>query len=292
MRGDMAEGEYRRLTCTVDACNGDHKAHGFCLRHYRQHQRGGVKMDATRCGHCGEGFTAPHVGAIYCSNRCKLAAWKKANPDRHKALPSNQPKACAVFAGYCEQCGGAFVARRERRWCSAACERKQTSAYKLGVDYVPPVRTCPCCGLQWSAIRLIGSSPFCQTPYCQHMRARLIRDQRRRRKDGGSNVQRAKRAGVPYRYFDEVLVLERDGWRCQLCGVRTPRAARGSTRANAPEFDHCIPLAMGGPHVPENGQCLCRSCNAAKADRLCVRSVAVAVSRGVALPSRWHVSVH
>lgn len=282
----MADGEYRRLTCKVDACDGNHKAHGYCIRHYRQWQRGGVKQDAARCAHCEEPFQPPHVGTIYCSKRCKLAAWKAENPERFKALPSNQRKVSAIYAGYCQQCGGAFVARRERRYCGAACEPKRLRPSRLGVDYIPPVRICPCCGLQWSAIRLVGSSPYCQTPYCQHQRARLIRDQRRRRKDGGSNVQRAKRAGVPYRYFDETRVLDRDGWTCQLCGVRMPRAARGSTKPNAPEFDHCIPLALGGPHTPENGQCLCRTCNGLKADRWCERSAARAAARGVLVPAR------
>lgn len=277
----MAEGEYRRLTCTVESCQGAHQAHGYCMRHYRQWQRGGIRQDATKCAHCDAEFQPPHVGTIYCSKRCKLAAWKAANSERFKAYPSNQRKVSAVYAGYCETCGGAFVSRRERRWCSDACERGHGREWVRGVSYLPPVRTCRHCDLQWTSLTR-GSPQACPSPECQAAERRRLR----RAEGGRGHVQRAKRAGVPYRYFSERTVLRRDRWTCQLCGIPTPEEARGITRPDAPEFDHCIPIALGGPHLPENGQCLCRRCNGEKADSWCEQSAARAIARGVRVAAR------
>jgi 5-methylcytosine-specific restriction endonuclease McrA len=60
------------------------------------------------------------------------------------------------------------------------------------------------------------------------------------------------------------MVLDRDGWRCQMCGVKTPKRLRGTFDDRAPELDHRVPMAMGGGHVWDNVQCSCRRCNAAK----------------------------
>jgi 5-methylcytosine-specific restriction endonuclease McrA len=62
-------------------------------------------------------------------------------------------------------------------------------------------------------------------------------------------------------------VFARDRWRCQLCGVQTPRKYSGQTRGDAPELDHIVPFAAGGAHVLENVQCACRRCNLRKMTR-------------------------
>ena len=50
------------------------------------------------------------------------------------------------------------------------------------------------------------------------------------------------------------VVLDRDGWRCQVCG-----------RAGRPEVDHITPIADGGdPWNRDNLQTLCRACHIAK----------------------------
>ena len=56
-------------------------------------------------------------------------------------------------------------------------------------------------------------------------------------------------------------VFVRDRWRCQLCGCCTPQHMRGTHADNAPEIDHIVPLAQGGPHTMDNVQCACRRCN-------------------------------
>lgn len=126
----MADSDYVRLGCRADACQGEHKAHGYCLRHYRQWQRGGVREDATHCSHCKQAFITPptSAGVIFCSNRCKVAAWKAANPERHllHRLRHEVPKLCAYFAKHCGVCGKAGGARRD--WvCCAECLREKAN---------------------------------------------------------------------------------------------------------------------------------------------------------------------
>lgn len=59
-------------------------------------------------------------------------------------------------------------------------------------------------------------------------------------------------------------VFARDGWRCQLCGTRTPKRLRGTYAPNAPELDHIVPIVAGGGHTWDNVQCSCRACNGKK----------------------------
>lgn len=261
----MAENEYRRLGCIAKDCGGTHKAHGYCLRHYRQWQRGGIKTDATACAHCSAPFEPSKAGAIYCSSQCKLNAWRAANPERWAEL--NERKVSAVYAGYCETCDSAYVGRAKRKYCTPACvpeyKRTPASPVALGVYYTPPVRTCPCCKAQWSAIRRIGSSQYCWSPECQEANRREIR----RHRTGNTHIARAKKHGAAYGYFNVMRVFERDKWRCRLCGVATPKRLRGTQDPRAPEIDHILPLSAGGAHLIENCQCSCRQCNNIKSAR-------------------------
>jgi 5-methylcytosine-specific restriction endonuclease McrA len=56
------------------------------------------------------------------------------------------------------------------------------------------------------------------------------------------------------------LVWLRDGGRCRQCGVQAEL-----------QFDHIIPVAMGGSSNPENLQILCGPCNRRKSAGLTIR---------------------
>ena len=64
------------------------------------------------------------------------------------------------------------------------------------------------------------------------------------------------------------FILERDKYRCYICGIKTPKRLRGTYEDNAPEVDHIIPLSKGGLHVESNLRCACRKCNGLKSDRV------------------------
>ena len=52
-------------------------------------------------------------------------------------------------------------------------------------------------------------------------------------------------------------ILDRDGWRCRVCG-----------KPGRLEADHVVPLERGGDAWdPDNLQCLCRSCHIEKTTR-------------------------
>jgi len=67
---------------------------------------------------------------------------------------------------------------------------------------------------------------------------------------------------------DPFVVFDKHGWKCQDCGIDTPRKLRGTYEYNAPELDHIMPLSKGGKHEYSNVQLLCRSCNSEKKDRI------------------------
>jgi HNH endonuclease len=67
--------------------------------------------------------------------------------------------------------------------------------------------------------------------------------------------------------FDDIEILERDRWRCYICGANTPKYLRGSYEPNAPEVDHVVAIANGGAHARWNVRCACRACNGAKGAR-------------------------
>lgn len=82
---------------------------------------------------------------------------------------------------------------------------------------------------------------------------------RRRAKQRGATVAHA---------INPLVILERDKWKCYLCGTKTPRELRGTYKDNAPEVDHIIPLSKGGLHVESNLKCACRKCNIFKSDQI------------------------
>lgn len=249
----MAERDYVRLSCRMEACDGEHKAQGYCLRHYRQWQRGGVKQDATNCAHCGEPFAPSMAGAMYCSKRCKHQAWIARNPDRHgEHRQTSGRKVSAFFAGHCSECGEAFTARRARKYCCSKCEGR--ARY---VSLAPEMRTCPVCSREFvPADAASMQSRHCSPECVQQAKKRLHRI--------GKSRRRARMRGVHAESVDPIKVFERDRWKCKLCGVKTPRAKRGTYEPDAPELDHILPLAQGGEHTYRNVQCACRSCNGAK----------------------------
>lgn len=98
------------------------------------------------------------------------------------------------------------------------------------------------------------------SPECSDINARRMRVAKEK-------VRTHRKRGIQAQPVDPFRVFDRDSWRCQLCGVRTDRAKRGTSHPKAPELDHILPLAAGGAHSYENTQCSCRRCNNAKRAR-------------------------
>jgi 5-methylcytosine-specific restriction endonuclease McrA len=197
------------------------------------------------------------AGGKYCSRDCAFADpnWRGA-ADR-KAEMAAVREACMLP---CVVCGGSVrrVGARQRA-CSDSCRliySRRMSRDASAAKKVIRERACRECKRPFTPIYGDKRRAFC-SHFC------MIRSVRRGRPK--NHEQRARRAGVPRVYnIKPAWVFERDGWRCQLCGVRTPKRLRGTRDDRAPELDHIIPIAAGGGHLWENVQCSCRKCNIAK----------------------------
>jgi 5-methylcytosine-specific restriction endonuclease McrA len=87
-----------------------------------------------------------------------------------------------------------------------------------------------------------------------------IRDNKRASK---SYRSRAKKYGVAYVKFTRRSIFERDGYRCHRCKKKCLRKWPPNHPLE-PTIDHLIPMALKGPHTPENVACCCRKCNSEK----------------------------
>lgn len=172
--------------------------------------------------------------------------------------------------------------RRYQRYCSRDCYHAARrnpptaprSCSKCGVCLDQPrVRLCPECRAPATRPKvhtacqcgapIVGTAAkrFCAK--CQKKKARIAQI-----RSGGRAAQRVARKlrqrQVAVEAVNPIKVMERDGWRCQLCGTGTPKRLRGTGHDHAPELDHIIPLACGGEHSYRNVQCACRKCNLSK----------------------------
>lgn len=155
----------------------------------------------------------------------------------------------------CSECGTEFVPMRGRKYvCSDACAVTRDHRLKderKGRTREP--RICEGCGSTYDPAYGSRLRMFCSTECADITNAYTARIMRR---GVTGAVQR----------FNPMTILERDNWRCYICGVWTPQHLRGTFHPNAPELDHIIALADGGDHTPENVACCCRRCNQAKGD--------------------------
>lgn len=256
------------------------------------------------CAQCGKPFSYEKSGSgrprLHCTDECRVQASNKrkeqARRDRgiaprrwYKDLPPTKCSWCQ-----CEFPTRTSKAGKFQQFCSRACQMavrtkpeehrrlvklagKERQRRRAGrrpmVEIMAEAslrreeeaqriaqRTCPDCSAQLQADRTgyRGACIYCAP--CAEKRARSLKRSNR-------VARKAAERTATVEWFDPVEVLERDGWRCHLCGIRTPKRLRGTHADNAPELDHIVPLAAGGEHSRINTACACRRCNRTKSDR-------------------------
>lgn len=223
----------------------------------------------TTCVQCNAALGYSRQRRIYCGNACKLAAWKAANPEKHKARAARyqaKPRAqavCAIHARYCRTCSKPFVSRTAKVNCSRDCDKQAARNAALAAALAAHratarVSVCECCHIAFCPVYGASHAALCGT---------CGLDRRREHKRTHRLARKARQRGAQVEAVNPIKVFERDDWKCRLCGIRTPKSKRGTQDDDAPELDHIIPLSRNGEHSYRNTQCACRKCNAAKANK-------------------------
>lgn len=241
----------------------------------------------------------------FCTQDCRAVFYREVRPRLMGIMPWEERKALEKAntpESDCPACGVKFRATmskkgQRRKFCSRQChadarrvysteiERKAASkkrhyhrrAKRLGIRPFGEIlrqaeqrrilmshmrATCGTCDGKVEAERV---KPNGQKPgVCSSCRAAKKRKAARI----ANSRRRARERAAKIESFDPLHILERDDWRCYICGIDTPKHKRGSYDADAPEVDHVIPLAAGGEHSAANCRCACRKCNGVKSDRL------------------------
>jgi 5-methylcytosine-specific restriction endonuclease McrA len=161
----------------------------------------------------------------------------------------------------CPQCGVQYTATYDlRKYCSEQCRIDAGNARQAGLRGAALWRRRPrvCRWCAQAYLPRVQHQVFCS--YECKRRSNYSRPE----KQGTAHIRRALIFGCAVEQVDKWVIFERDGWRCCVCRVPTPRELSGTHEHNAPELDHDVPLRRGGPHSVSNTQLLCHSCNRAK----------------------------
>lgn len=190
-----------------------------------------------RCIKCGGPFRRRQFDRgprQHCSWVC---AGRDGAPSERGHVPSAVEAPTVSEKAICSRCGSEFRPTGHR-FCSIECAR----AARHGP---PRCRTCNSVVTTKQRTRFCGDE--CYATW------------RRQRARGAE--ERAEQYGVAFEPFDYLEVFRAAGWKCQICGCDTPPSLRGTKDPRAPELDHIVPMARGGPHVRSNAQLACKACN-------------------------------
>ena len=208
--------------------------------------------------------------AAYCSKKCGRSQQVRT-------------KASSGRSGFedrnCKACLGGFSARKDndRIFCSIVCRsawRAITAPPPMYRVYrkrpattQPPQRHCLDCSVVLDGKWVRRCSPCRDAADIIAKRNAKLTQRLTGKKAASRNARKLRQRGVTVEAVNPIVVLERDRWTCQLCGIRTPKKMRGTYNDNAPEVDHILPIAKGGEHSYRNTQCACRKCNITKSSK-------------------------
>jgi hypothetical protein len=218
-----------------------------------------------KCQRCGKEFIPSNNSkGMFCSCHCKaLVCGGRHGWNKRDSRVIAIDKLCKLLARIkdCVVCGKRQIRQSNSlaSTCSRECDleygrRKSKEKLRRYRPLLLTSKICASCNKEFSITYVHSHLKQIYCPVCV----------KRRNKRNGSQEQRARRAGVVYQYVIKEKVFERDGWRCHLCGRKTPMKLMGTYDNRAPELDHIIPLGCKGSHVYENVKCCCRECNGNK----------------------------
>ena len=203
-------------------------------------------MAAKICKHCKQEFFR-NTSGVYCKPECRLAY---SNDRKQKQLQERQQK---------------ILDKKLKRKLEAIIRKQDRFNDKHK-------RSCKLCSKEFIATNFGAPTKYCSDE-CKQLGTKQNKKEYRKTDSGQKNkrIQKAKRRANTRKQCDPIDPLDvfsRDGWKCKLCDVDTPKELRGSYDDCAPELDHIVPLSRGGLHIISNVRCLCRSCNGIKGNKL------------------------
>jgi hypothetical protein len=196
-------------------------------------------------------------GDKYCSRECAfkdVRAWRGKTRSR-VSKPKDTPRKrvlrerdayrrwSAASRSPCRVCRELFVRRDGvgERHCSQECADRSNGD---AITRHSATRDCVECGIAFSALYPYRANRFC-TDSCRSIVEQRVK---RQNKSRYRTIRRCREEhNGPFHQVDPFVVFTRDQWCCRYCGCDTPRKLRGTYEGNAPELDHVVPLARGGP---------------------------------------------
>jgi 5-methylcytosine-specific restriction endonuclease McrA len=192
----------------------------------------GRELRDVTCRGCGVIFQSHSRSVVYC---CSTCSWVS------PYLRYREPR-CLVCGGRIEPFNpvtGAHVTREEYWQQQGAFESEHRSCVRTMLDrYVGEARlACRCKACRMERGELLPTAPA----------------------SGGTRTSRTREVSSAY-LKNRMLVLERDGWTCQICGL--PLDPDASVIDDLyPQVDHVWPVAYGGGDEVSNLRASHRWCN-------------------------------
>lgn len=275
----------------------------FCSEKCRHNGSGEVHGDTKPCERCGKPVKVSCRGFRFCSRACANpgAAFQCLNCGVEFKKKRFKSGAYSCQTKYCSRpC--AFEARRLKKKCAARPlevagklarwflswgddQWPVTAKCHCGAEFVHQKsesserhdrcrvcrsrapRSCPDCGRDLDGCKRVCED--CGAVRKKASRRRHRRSRRRRHGNACTFRQRCKKYGCRYTAVSKRAVMERDGWRCRLCGDRlleefVTLPGTRTPHSKSPTIDHIVPLSFGPSspgHVFDNCQAACWACN-------------------------------
>lgn len=193
-------------------------------------------------------------------NKLKVERAERLEQERRSSLPP------------CEICGQP-VSRKGAKTCGKEeCKKerdRRTSRESNAARKVLKPRKCKCCGKVFTPKYGDFRKSLCGSEECKKKNSRIHKAKVGKTFGARARLVLQKLYGNQWREHYESInrrkVLERDGWRCQLCGCKLKDTKTWHERQAT--VDHIVPLARGGDHKYTNVQAACMMCNSKKGDK-------------------------
>lgn len=227
-------------TCSIDGCEKDFLARGWCSTHYRRWRKTG-SLETTR-------FIKKSCSVAGCDKPGEKRTWCGTHYARWR-------KTGDVGSGHISRAKAPVVDGSKP--CGDCGEWLPLDSYNMNSHKTGPKSMCRTCervrNMAWRE-----SNPTYWQEW-QKANPQLVRDV--------SNRRRAQKLNGEHEKIDRDLVFERDAFECKLCMKPLNMAAK-FPHPLSPTLDHIVALNKGGGHLYVNLQAAHFRCNTAKGDRV------------------------